>query len=38
MPSHFTVEIFGRDFIHDPIHHVTDVTGRHYNTVAQAFH
>jgi DinB superfamily len=26
--AHFTVESFGRYFIHDPIHHLYDVTGR----------
>jgi hypothetical protein len=28
--AHFTVETFARYFIHDPIHHVWDVTGRRY--------
>lgn len=26
--AHFTVESFGRYFIHDPVHHLYDVTGR----------
>ena len=25
--AHFTVETFGRYFIHDPVHHLYDVTG-----------
>jgi hypothetical protein len=25
--AHFTVESFGRYFIHDPVHHLYDVTG-----------
>jgi hypothetical protein len=27
--AQFTVDTFGRYFIHDPIHHLWDVTGRH---------
>lgn len=26
--AHFTVESFGRYFLHDPVHHLYDVTGR----------
>lgn len=26
--AHFTVETFGRYFVHDPVHHLYDVTGR----------
>jgi len=28
--AHFTVESFGRYFIHDPVHHLYDVTGTRY--------
>ncbi len=28
--AHFTVESFGRYFIHDPVHHLDDVTGARY--------
>jgi len=28
--AHFTVATFARYFIHDPIHHLHDVTGRRY--------
>ncbi|MDP9241369.1 MAG: DinB family protein [Actinomycetota bacterium] len=28
--ARFTVESFGRYFIHDPVHHMYDVTGRRY--------
>lgn len=28
--AHFTVESFGRYFIHDPVHHLYDVTGARY--------
>jgi hypothetical protein len=27
----FTVETFARYFIHDPLHHIHDVTGRRYD-------
>ena len=30
--AHFTVESFGRYFIHDPVHHLYDVTGSRYAT------
>ena len=30
--AHFTVESFGRYFIHDPVHHLYDVTGARYAT------
>jgi hypothetical protein len=28
--AHFTVETFAQYFIHDPLHHLFDVTGRRY--------
>jgi hypothetical protein len=30
--AHFTVESFGRYFIHDPVHHLYDVTGSRHAT------
>ena len=30
--AHFTVESFARYFVHDPIHHLWDVTGARYTT------
>ena len=30
--AHFTVESFARYFIHDPVHHLYDVTGTRYGT------
>ena len=30
--AHFTVESFARYFIHDPVHHLWDVTGARYTT------
>ena len=29
--AHFTVETFARYFIHDPVHHLFDVTGVRYS-------
>jgi hypothetical protein len=29
--ANFTVETFGRYVIHDPVHHLYDVTGRRYD-------
>ncbi|HEX4834508.1 MAG TPA: DinB family protein [Trebonia sp.] len=31
--AHFTIDTFGRYFIHDPIHHLYDVTGDRYGDV-----
>jgi hypothetical protein len=32
--AHFTVETFARYFVHDPIHHLFDVTGVRYSEPA----
>jgi DinB superfamily len=32
--AHFTVETFARYFIHDPVHHLFDVTGNRYSEPA----
>jgi hypothetical protein len=34
--AHFSVESFGRYFIHDPVHHLYDVTGARHTTSAPA--
>ena len=33
--AHFTVESFGRYFIHDPVHHLYDATGVRYTAPAE---